>query len=117
MAASTAIPASKKKDLINLEDAENDLLLLDDEELIPYPFSKNKKCFLKLVESFKIGEVFVRIKMDDANQLIEQQKEKLQQQMEGFDSQAEELKKHLSELKVKLYGKFGNNINLEEDEE
>ena len=27
-----------QKDLINLEDAENDILLIDDEDLIPYPF-------------------------------------------------------------------------------
>ena len=67
--------------------------------------------------TFRIGEVFVRISMDDANELIEKQKEKLQGEVRKLDEKTGELKKELADLKVKLYGKFGTNINLEEDEE
>merc|ERR1712221_2661 len=85
-----------KKDLIDLEDAENDLLLVDDEnDLVP----------------FRIGEVFVKISTDEANQLLEKQKENFQKEVEELESHAAILKKELAELKVKLYGKFGNNIN------
>jgi len=92
----------KKKDLINLEDAENDILLIDsDEDLIP----------------FRIGEVFVQMPTDDVNQLIEKQKEELQGEISELETEVESLKKTLADLKVQLYSKFGNNINLEEDED
>ena len=55
--------------------------------------------------------------MDHANELIEQQKEALSTDVENLKSDAEALKKTLADLKVKLYGKFGNSINLEEDED
>ena len=55
--------------------------------------------------------------MDHANELIEQQKEALGTDIENLKSDAEALKKTLADLKVKLYGKFGNSINLEEDED
>merc|ERR1712221_15456 len=73
-----------KKDLIDLEDAENDLLLVDDEnDLVP----------------FRIGEVFVKISTDEANQLLEKQKENFQKEVEELESHAAVLKKELAELK------------------
>ncbi len=72
--------------------------------------------FLTLI-SFRIGEVFVKISTDEANQLLEKQKENFQKEVEELESHAAVLKKELAELKVKLYGKFGNNINLEEDDD
>ena len=54
---------------------------------------------------------------DDVNQLIEKQKEELQGEINELETEVESLKKTLADLKVQLYSKFGNNINLEEDEE
>ncbi len=72
--------------------------------------------FLTVI-SFRIGEVFVKISTEEANQLLEKQKENFQKEVEELESHAAVLKKELAELKVKLYGKFGNNINLEEDDD
>ena len=54
---------------------------------------------------------------DDVNQLIEKQKEELQGEISELETEVESLKKTLADLKVQLYSKFGNNINLEEDED
>eukprot|EP00795_Rhopilema_esculentum_P001320 gene1320-15712_t len=54
---------------------------------------------------------------DDANQLIETHKTKVQEEINQLEAEVDGLKKILADLKVKLYGKFGNNINLEEDED
>ena len=52
--------------------------------------------------------------MDDANELIEKQKEKLQNKVRKLDEKTGELNTELANLKVELYGKIGTNINLEE---
>ena len=67
--------------------------------------------------TYRIGEIFVQMTTDDVNQLIEKQKEKLQVEINELGTDVDALKKTLADLKVQLYGKFGNNINLEEDEE
>ena len=73
--------------------------------------------FLDSIFKFRIGEVFVQMSTDDVNQLIEKQKEELQGEIHELEAEIDALKKSLADLKVKLYGKFGNNINLEEEEE
>ena len=55
--------------------------------------------------------------MDEANEMLEETKQKLETEIKNLDSKCEDHKKVLSDLKVKLYAKFGNNINLEADEE
>lgn len=54
---------------------------------------------------------------DDVNQMIEKQKEKIQEEISELGSDVDALKKILADLKVQLYSKFGNSINLEEDDE
>ena len=73
--------------------------------------------FLDYLSKFRIGEVFVQMPTDDVNQLIEKQKADLQGEIIELEAEVDALKKTLADLKVQLYGKFGNNINLEEDEE
>jgi len=91
----------KKKELENLEDAEGDILMLDDEEPIPY----------------KIGEVFVLSTQDEVTAMIGQAKEDIHAEVAALEGKCEQHKKTLSDLKVSLYAKFGNNINLEADED
>jgi len=93
---------TKKKDLQNLTDAGDELLLLDD-DTVPIPY--------------QIGEVFVMKAADDANILVESAKENIEKEIAGVEAKCEQHKGVLSDLKVKLYAKFGNNINLEADED
>ena len=54
---------------------------------------------------------------DDAQTYIDQSKEEIEKEIANIDVQIVQYAKELKELKVKLYAKFGTNINLEEEEE
>ncbi|KAJ8303016.1 hypothetical protein KUTeg_019412 [Tegillarca granosa] len=79
---------NRKKELQNLEDAENE-----------------------------IGEVFVSLKTEEANEYLEKAKELCQKDIEKNEEQCEIHKKILQDLKVELYAKFGTNINLEPEDD
>ncbi|XP_069113094.1 prefoldin subunit 4-like [Argopecten irradians] len=93
---------NKKKELQNLEDAADEILMLEDEDgAIPY----------------QIGEVFVSLNSETTGEMLEKAKERVQEEMKDLDSQCEVHKQILQDLKVELYAKFGNNINLEADDD
>lgn len=94
---------SKKKELQNLEDASDDLMLLDEDEAGPVPYL--------------IGEVFINHSMDDTQSLIEAEKERIKTEVESLEAASSSIKEVMEGLKVKLYAKFGDQINLEADEE
>ena len=52
---------------------------------------------------------------DDAQEHLEKTKGQLQEELTLLKTSAEEIESVMVQLKVKLYAKFGNNINLEED--
>lgn len=87
---------NKKKELQNLEDACDEMLMVEDESLVPY----------------QIGEVFVSLGVDSANEMLEKAKENTMEEMKGLEQQCEAIQTLLQDLKVKLYAKFGNNIKL-----
>ncbi|NXO83049.1 PFD4 protein, partial [Sitta europaea] len=92
----------KKKQLQNLEDACDDLTLLDDadSQLIPY----------------QIGDVFISHSLEETQEMLEEAKRSLQEEIEALESRVESIQRVLSDLKVQLYAKFGNNINLEAED-
>ncbi|XP_063440292.1 prefoldin subunit 4-like [Mytilus galloprovincialis] len=93
---------NKKKELQNVEDAENDLLMReDDTEPVPY----------------QIGEVFVSFTTDGVGEMLEKAKATLEEEIKTIENQAEFHKKILQDLKVELYAKFGNEINLEAEDD
>ncbi|XP_019721869.1 prefoldin subunit 4 isoform X2 [Hippocampus comes] len=92
---------SKKKSLQNLQDASDDLMMFDDDSLlIPY----------------QIGDVFISHTQEETQEMLEDAKEALNQEVKGLDERVSAIQQLLSDLKVQLYAKFGNNINLEADE-
>ncbi|XP_038577825.1 prefoldin subunit 4 [Micropterus salmoides] len=92
---------AKKKLLQNLQDASDDLMMLDDDTLlIPY----------------QIGDVFVSHSQEETQEMLEAAKEALEQEVTGLEERVSAIQQLLSDLKVQLYAKFGNNINLEADE-
>ncbi|XP_053308710.1 prefoldin subunit 4 [Spea bombifrons] len=90
----------KKKQLRNLEDACDDLMMLDDALLVPY----------------QIGDVFISHSQEETQEMLEAAKRALEEEIEGLQSQVGSIHQVLADLKVQLYAKFGNNINLEADE-
>jgi prefoldin subunit 4 len=64
--------------------------------------------------SFKLGEIFVRVDNDEAEQRIEQQKAKLAAKIDSLNSEIAQCKSTLAELRLKLYASLGQeNINLD----
>ncbi|XP_061486262.1 prefoldin subunit 4 isoform X2 [Rhineura floridana] len=91
----------KKKQLQNLQDACDDLMMLDDDSLlIPY----------------QIGDVFISHPQEETEEMLEEAKKSLQEEIGALESRVESIQRVLSDLKVQLYAKFGNNINLEADD-
>ncbi|XP_007570806.1 prefoldin subunit 4 [Poecilia latipinna] len=92
---------SKKKTLQNLQDASDELMMLDDDSLlVPY----------------QIGGVFIGHSQEETQEMLEAAKEALEQEVKGLEERVTEIQQVLGDLKVQLYAKFGNNINLEADE-
>ncbi|XP_060792738.1 prefoldin subunit 4 [Neoarius graeffei] len=92
---------AKKKSLQNLEDASDDLMMLEDDDLlIPY----------------HIGDVFISHTQEETQEMLEAAKEALKEEIKSLESRVTSIQEVLGDLKVQLYAKFGNNINLEADE-
>lgn len=92
---------SKKKSLQNLQDASDDLMMLEEDAmLIPY----------------QIGDVFVSHTQEETQEMLEEAKETLELEVKGLEERVSAIQQLLGDLKVQLYAKFGDNINLEADE-
>jgi len=89
--------AAVQKEIDNAQDAEDDLLMLDDDDMV----------------SFQIGEVFFENNLETTQALLEKRKEELDDRMKQLKNKEAEVQKVMKELKVKLYAKFEDNINLE----
>lgn len=90
----------KKKELINLNEAIDELVIYDESELIP----------------FKYGEIFTHLSVESANEELERSKVELETEISSLGEKVLSTKKLLSDLKTQLYAKFGNKINLEESD-
>ncbi|KAG7233626.1 hypothetical protein INR49_006776 [Caranx melampygus] len=84
---------AKKKSLQDLQDASDDLMMLDDDALlIPY----------------QIGDVFISHTQEETQEMLEAAKETLEQEVKGLEEQVSAIQQVLGDLKVQLYAKFGN---------
>ena len=64
-----------------------------------------------------MGEVFIHLGGQEAQEYLEKAKTELQEQLTTLRAKADEIQCTLSELKVQLYAKFGDNINLEDGDD
>ncbi|KAJ8943789.1 hypothetical protein NQ318_012434 [Aromia moschata] len=91
----------KENDLKSLEDACDEIELFDEDEQIPY----------------LVGEVFIYQNTEKTQECLEEAKKRIQEEIDEVRSKSDEIRETMSDLKAHLYGKFGNHINLEADEE
>ncbi|XP_030625174.1 prefoldin subunit 4 isoform X2 [Chanos chanos] len=92
---------AKKKSLQNLEDASDDLMMFEDDSLlVPY----------------QIGDVFISHTQEETQEMLDAAKTALQEEIKELEGRVSAIQEVLGDLKVQLYAKFGNNINLEADE-
>lgn len=92
----------KQSDLANTKDALNDIENLLDDDV--------GTC------KIKIGDVYVDVTNEDAEQFANKYKYNLQLEVDNLNHKSDEIKQTMNELKNKLYKKFGNQINLEYEE-
>lgn len=61
--------------------------------------------------------MFIHLGGDKAQEYLEKAKTEVQEQLTTLKARADEIQTTLSELKVQLYAKFGDNINLEDGDD
>jgi prefoldin subunit 4 len=66
---------------------------------------------------YKVGEVFLQMNQEEIEEHLERAKTKIKDEIQSCEEQLTEIQGVLAALKAKLYGKFGDSINLEADEE
>ncbi len=93
----------KQSDLQNLNDAADELLLLDDSDTEGIPL--------------KVGETFIEYSGESAQEKMEELKLRLEKEIAGISGQEDTIKAEMSKLKADLYGKFGSSINLEPEDD
>jgi len=89
----------KKELMENMGDAESETMMADD----------------TLIKYF-IGEVFINMPREAAEQMIAEQQEKTQKQIDTIDAKISNINETLSSLKSQLKAKFKNSINLDAEE-
>eukprot|EP01126_Amoeba_proteus_P031328 TRINITY_DN3076_c0_g1_i4.p1 TRINITY_DN3076_c0_g1~~TRINITY_DN3076_c0_g1_i4.p1 ORF type:complete len:109 (-),score=26.98 TRINITY_DN3076_c0_g1_i4:114-440(-) len=87
----------KQVELEDLQEAESEVLLIEDDNV-----------------KFLIGECFVSVTSEVAGDYISQKTQILIQEVDKYKEEIASCNKTLAELKIKLYTKFKNSINLEE---
>ncbi|XP_046995104.1 probable prefoldin subunit 4 [Schistocerca americana] len=92
---------SKQNQLKNLEEACDELTLMDQTEFVPY----------------FMGEVFINQDIEQTEKMLEEAKNKILSETKDLEDKCSNIKNQMSELKTYLYAKFGNHINLEADDD
>lgn len=91
----------KKNELTNIEEAIEEIELVDDEQI-----------------QFLIGEVFVYNNLEKTQELLKESKEKKEEEIRSIEKTIEEIQVVMAQLKTELYAKFGQkNIYLENDDD
>ncbi|CAO1613404.1 unnamed protein product [Sympodiomycopsis kandeliae] len=90
---------SKKEEKEALDEIALELELVDEDEQVLY----------------KLADSFIHIPQSKALELLERDTEKIDSEIESLKKDIDECEEGMKKLKVILYGKFGNNINLERD--
>ena len=65
--------------------------------------------------TYQIGEILVHLTAEEAQKYLEKQEEQVKEELKELYSNIQSIQKVMSDLKVQLYAKFGDNINLEAD--
>ncbi|PWY98024.1 putative GIM3-Gim complex component [Testicularia cyperi] len=89
----------KKEEREALDDLSMELELADEDEKILY----------------RIADTFVLLPHSDALERLDSDQTQINQDIDDLADKLERYEDEMKQLKVKLYGKFGDNINLERD--
>eukprot|EP01086_Lenisia_limosa_P002852 TRINITY_DN16921_c0_g1_i1.p1 TRINITY_DN16921_c0_g1~~TRINITY_DN16921_c0_g1_i1.p1 ORF type:complete len:149 (+),score=40.27 TRINITY_DN16921_c0_g1_i1:58-447(+) len=85
----------------NLDDAEAELMLQDEVEVIKY----------------RIGNSYFNLSPEDAEEMLTKEIEEAAEEKSTLTETYEKIMSEMGQLKTELYAKFGKQINLEDDRE
>jgi len=63
---------------------------------------------------FLIGEVYVEMDAASADARLSREKQRIEKRFAEIDAERDSINKQMTRLKVSLYSKFKNSINLDE---
>ena len=66
--------------------------------------------------SYQVGEVFIHMSEQQTQDALERAKTDIEEELTKLRTGCDEIQRILMDLKVQLYAKFGDNINLETDD-
>lgn len=89
--------AQQRQEKEYLDDVSLEIELIDEDELVAY----------------RVGSVFLHMKQSEVVEQLEKDAEVVDGAIDALESQETELEDEIRVLKSSLYGKFGDNINLE----
>mmetsp|Transcript_40962 Transcript_40962/g.49713 ORF Transcript_40962/g.49713 Transcript_40962/m.49713 type:complete len:126 (+) Transcript_40962:175-552(+) len=89
---------SHQKTAEDYEEASNELMITDEEEVM-----------------YVLGECFAIMPNDDAETRLQEELDKTQEKISALHDEESDIKSQMEALKKVLYGKFGDSINLEEE--
>ena len=69
---------------------------------------------LESVCRYAFGECYYEVTKDQAEELLDKKKDEAAEEIAKLEEEMSNTKSTLSDLKAKLYGRFGKSINLEE---
>ena len=72
--------------------------------------------FHSLSFTYRLGEIFISVDQDEAQSMMETAKTAAEARLAELQRKAEEIMGTMKQLKVELYAKFGDSINLESEE-
>ena len=78
-----------------------------------HPAIPNSQTHLFDDKRYKIGESFMTISLEEANERLEKERTKVSAKMNELKSQMTDAKTKMEKLKMNLYSKFGKAINLD----
>lgn len=90
----------KNNDLKSLEEAVDEIELLDEDDQIPYV----------------VGEVFISYSVEKTRELLAKDMERKKDEIKRIEEKCRDLQGLTGELKAALYRRFGTNIYLESEE-
>ena len=62
-----------------------------------------------------MGEVFFQVTSSKAQEYVEEDKKVTEEEVANLKKQVDDVAEAMKDLKAKLYAKFGDNINLEDE--
>ncbi|ORC91789.1 putative prefoldin [Trypanosoma theileri] len=88
--------AKRKDEIVKLSDAADELMIADG-------------------AMYLFGETFMQTETDDAEALLEAERERLESEQEAEEAELKNVEAALSELKATLYASLGSQVYLEDE--